>query len=470
MEKLKYILLFFTVVSLSACNLFDDELDEDENNYKYGNYNDSPVKSVACKPQFAPQTVSDGSIVTITYSDKTYNFVKIFPDGTTKTTPLNFTWSESNSFHQMQPSGDMPSGNKPSGDVSGGGFQQPTNNFTYEMDADFTTTMFLKNCNDEYYLSHYNSNDFGRYYYAVVKFDKDCNIVFQIDSTVNAMGGGPMGGASGTVTKTPVAGTPLNNGGYAMIMQAVSVGMMQNEDYNLTLRIINTEGKIAADYTLEFSEIVKIVTVLNVNNNIAVYYQLSDNTNYVNLYTLNGQLLGILPSDSNRSIYTYITYGEYVLTSGYDSEIKKFFLQQLDQYGQTIQDETLDVSAVVYSITEFDGKRCYSGVLQTDFDPETYDPDNYLDYIVNSDGLIMLNDNGEFETPIIADYNNGVIIYAVFKNDDNTYTIYLSQITPLATLASRLGGQMYVYRTVASRLCDKILIYRTDDLKKLEVN
>ena len=465
MKKLKYILLIFTVVSLSACFFVDDEYDDDVSNYKYGNYNNSPVKSVACKPQFAPQTVSDGSIVTITYTDKNYNFVKIFPDGTTKTTPLNFTWSESNSFSQMQPSGDVPSG-----DVPSGGFQQPTNNSTYEMDADISTTMFLKNCNDEYYFAHYNSNDFGRYYYAVVKFDKDCNIVFQIDSTVNAMGGGPMGGGSRTVTKTPVAGTPLNNGGYAMIMQAASVGMMQNEDHNLTLRIINTEGKVAADYTLEFSEMVKIETVLNVNNNIAVYYQLSDNTNYINLYTLNGQLLGTLPSDSKRSIYTYITYGEHVFTSGYDSEIQKFFLQQLDQYGQSIKDETFDVSAVIYNITEFDGKRCFAGVRQTNFDPATYDPDNYLDYIVNSDGLIMLNDNGEFETPIIANYNNGVIIYAVFKNEDNTYTIYLSQITPLATLASRLGGQMYVYRTIASRLCDKILIYRTADLKKLEVN
>ena len=470
MDKLKYAILIITAVCISACDVLEDDYDADDvSKYKYGNYEDSPVKSVNITPQFAPLVVSDGSLVTISYSDKTYSFVKIFADGSTESTPLSFTWSESNSFNPGQLPGGFPD-DENSQIVSNVTTNTDVLNATQNADVDLLEGTLFKNCNDEYYYSYYSTNTFGRNYYAVVKFDKDCNIVFKIDSTVTAMGGGPMGGGSTTTTKQAVAGTPLNNGGYAMLLQASTMGMVQNSDYNLTLRIIDTEGKVAADYTLEFSEQISITSVLNVNNNIAVYYQLSDQTKYINLYTQNGILLGTLPSDDTQDIYTYIIYGESVIISGYDKTSQKFFLKQLDQYGNTQKDSTLDVSAVIYNITEFDGKRCYSGVLQTTFDPSNYDSDNYIDYITNSDGFIFFSDNNEIDKPIRADYNNGVIIFATFKNDDGTYTVYLSQISPLATLASRLGDQMYVYRTVASRLCDKIYIYRTDDLKKLEVN
>ena len=131
-------------------------------------------------------------------------------------------------------------------------------------------------------------------------------------------------------------------------------------------------------------------------------------------------------------------------------------MQQVDENGKTEYEKEFDASAILTSITEFDGYRCFSGFYYPEADQSNLNPDNVLDLMESYDGIIMLAKDNVFEEPITADYNNGVIIWATFKNTDGTYTVFLSQITPLSTLASQVG--------------DKIYIYRTDDLKKLEVN
>lgn len=445
MKRLIYIILAISTV-FAAC--------DDDESYEYGSYEYSPIKSVSCYPIFWPLPVSDGTVVSVAPINNVYNFLKIMPDGTTKSTPLTFTWSSSNnSIPTPTPGGNFPEGVDAGESNNTATPANPVQNFNVDITSGSKLT---KNSNDEYYFDYYSDDDFGRRFFAVVKFDKDCNILFQIDSTVNTMGGGRMGGDAATVTKLPKVGTPLNNGGYAMILQAPSMGMFQSTDYSLTLRIITDEGKYAEEYTLDFSEAIKIVDITSVNNNIAIYYALSDDSYYYNVYTMDGQLIGTFPINSDCVIYNYLTYGNNVFLSGYNYTTQKFYVEQVDENGQSENVKEFDASAILTSITEFDGYRCFSGFFYPETDQSNIDPGHILDLIDSYDGIIMLAKDGTFEEPIIADYNNGVIIWATFKNTDGTYTVFLSQITPLSTLASQLG--------------DKIYIYRTNDLKKLEVN
>ena len=445
MKRLIYIILAISTM-LVAC--------DDDDSYEYGSYEYSPIKSVTCYPIFWPLPVTEGAIVTVAPINNVYNFIKVMPDGTTKSTPLSFTWSSSGNSEPMpNPGGNVPEGMDASGSSTSTTSANPTQNFNVDITSG---SNFFKNSNDEFYFDYYSDDDFGRIFFAVVKFDKDCNILFQIDSTVNTMGRGGMGGGAATVTKLPQAGTPLNNGGYAMILQAPSMGMFQSTDYSLTLRIINSEGKYAEEYTLDFSEAIKIEAVTNVNNNIAIYYALSDGTYYYNVYTMDGNLIGTFPIDTNCTIYNYLSYGKNVFLSGFNAKTQKYYVQQVDENGKTEYEKEFDASAILTSITEFDGYRCFSGFYYPEADQSNLNPDNVLDLMESYDGIIMLAKDNVFEEPITADYNNGVIIWATFKNTDGTYTVFLSQITPLSTLASQVG--------------DKIYIYRTDDLKKLEVN
>lgn len=440
MKRLLYILLLSTVV-FAAC--------DDEDNYEWGSYQNSPIKSVACTPMFMPLAVSDGTVMAVSENDSLYSINKVFSDGSIKSVSLNFTWSENRSFNPEQNhNNDQDANHSPEGNPS------PIQDRIQNIYVDLSNGMFRKNSNDEYYFDYYSANNFGRQYYAVVKFDKDCNILFQIDSTVNAMGGG-MGGNTSTVTKLPVAGTPLNNGGYAMILQAPAMGMMQTTDYNLILRMIDSNGKYGSEYTLDFSETVNIEVVTNVNNNIAIYYELSDGSYYYNVYSPIGELIGKYQIATNNNLFNSLTYNDNVFLSGVDLSTGQYFIQQLDQDGNITTEIPLKVAAVLTNITEFDGYRCFSGFTQTDMSGKV-SSDSYTNYISNYNGVIILAKDGVMQDPIIADYNNGVIIYATFKNSDGTYTIYLSQVTPITAAVTEYG--------------DKIYIYHTNDLKKLEVN
>ena len=446
MKNLYYILLLASATLAMACG---DDIDD---NFDYGSYAESPIKSVDCAPLFVPLPVSDGSVVTITQNGSEYSFVKILQDGTTQSTQFDFEWSMSNSVSPMMPGGpDSPD------DVTEGGSLQNSdvpNIFNQEVDIELDNCTFRKNSSDEFYWDFYSSDHFGRHFFAVVKFDKDCNIVFKLDSTANLMGGGPMmDDKTGGVSKQPVKGTPLNNGGYAMILQASSMGMAVNTDYNLLLRIIDAQGKYVKDCQLDFSETVEIEVVTNVNNNIAIYYKLSDDSYYYNVYSQDGALVGVYPIESTDVIFSSLTYGNYAYLSYANTETLELSLRQLDENGEVVQTIPLNAIVMLNNATEVDGKFCFSGTAVSDvsllLDNSSVDATDYQ-------GIIALASNGVMEEPIIADYNNGVIVFATFKNDDGSYIVYLTQLTPLSWASSRYG--------------DKIYIYRTDDLKKLEVN
>ena len=358
----------------------------------------------------------------------------------------------SNSVSPMMPGGpDSPD------DMTEGGSLQNSdvpNIFNQEVDIELDNCTFRKNSSDEFYWDFYSSDNFGRHFFAVVKFDKDCNIVFKLDSAANLMGGGPMmDDKTGGVSKQPVKGTPLNNGGYAMILQASSMGMAVNTDYNLILRIIDAQGKYVKDCQLDFSETVEIAVVTNVNNNIAIYYKLSDDSYYYNVYSQDGALVGAYPIESTDVIFSSLTYGNYAYLSYANTETLELSLRQLDENGEVVQTIPLNAIVMLNNATEVDGKFCFSGTAVSDvsllLDNSSVDATDYQ-------GIIALASNGVMEEPIIADYNNGVIVFATFKNDDGSYIVYLTQLTPLSWASSRYG--------------DKIYIYRTDDLKKLEVN
>lgn len=421
MKYLKYIIITLVAVVLMAC----------EGDEKFADYANSPIKSVACVPLFFPQPVSEGAVISVINSDNGYSFIKINADGTYKTAPLSFTWSSNEQFAPM------PDGQE------------------QNVSVDLSLGTFHKNCNDEYYLDFYSSNNFGRQYFAVVKIDKDCNILFQIDSTVNAMGGGGRMEDKQTVTKFPTAGTPLNNGGYAMILKSPNMGMFQNSDYNLILRIIDSQGKFVADHTLEFSETIDIVAVTNANNNIAIYYQLADNTFYYNVYNEEGELINNIKTESNSYVFDYMAYRENVLLSCVNTETGQYFMQQVNENGNVDKTINFNQATVLCTILEIEGKRCLAGFTTTDVFGNMYSSTaDYMQSINNLNGLIIPDIDNQPSEAIITDYNNGVVIYAVFKDANGTYTIFLTQVTPLTH----------------SNLGDLIYIYQTDDLKKLEIN
>ena len=163
--------------------------------------------------------------------------------------------------------------------------------------------------------------------------------------------------------------------------------------------------------------------------------------------------------DNTISKINFLTYKEYGYISGYNSQTQKFTVMELDKNGNILVNQTLDSVGVFIDITEVNNKICLSGFTQSN-NTTTYNSINsYLNYISNLNGLIVLIDleTTEFDF-ITADYDLGVIIYSTHQNSDGTYTVFLSQVTPLdAMMSSYNYGQ-------------KIYVYQVDDLKNLQIN
>ena len=466
MKKIFYHILIFTILTAMACN---DPV--------YSDYSQSPIKSIECSPLFMPLSVSDGAVVTIEAEGdtNTYRFIKIDKNAELKYTTFKFNWNYSelnnnNNNHytpgQQEENHDNNTENNENENSGNNENQESPETNTPESKSlkqtvqsyvevvDISSGSLKKNSNDEYFFDFYSSNTFGREYYAVVKFDKDCNIIFQIDSTVNAMGGN-----QNSVSKMPVAGTPLDNGGYAMIFQTPSMGMMQATSYDLTLKIINSQGEIESTSELEFSETVSVKDVMSIDNNIFISYENSSSVSGAKIFSIDGELLNEYTMDNTISKINFLTYKEYGYISGYNSQTQKFTVMELDKNGNILVNQTLDSVGVFIDITEVNNKICLSGFTQSN-NTTTYNSINsYLNYISNLNGLIVLIDleTTEFDF-ITADYDLGVIIYSTHQNSDGTYTVFLSQVTPLdAMMSSYNYGQ-------------KIYVYQVDDLKNLQIN
>lgn len=437
MKKLLYILPFLTLFSCKDT--------------VYSDYEDSPIKSVECRPMFMPLAASDGTLVTITAdtADNTYNFIKIDKNAKTTGQTIKLSWNMSDRNAPNQ-GGEIPQHESQS--------KQSTTTQSTTV-VDISEGQFRKNSNDEFFLDFYSTNDFGREYYAVVKFDKDCNIIFQHDSTVNAMGGGMGSGQNQTVNKLPIGGTPLNNGGYAMILQTPTMGMMQNSSYDLSLRYINSGGEIEKTSTLSFSENISIVSVNSVDNNVIIFYKNSDETSFVKVFTIDGTEVNSIEIPTTFSLLNFLTWYKYGYISGYNSETKKFIIAQINSNGEFEYQKDMDSVAVFVNITEVDNQLCLTGFNQPS-NTTLSSIEAYMNYISELNGIIVMGNLEEkaYNTTM-ADYGCGVIVYAVFNDSDGYYTVFLTRVTPLDLFSQKnttYGGTIY--------------IYKTNDIKNLQIN
>ena len=423
----------------------------DKGDTVFSQYSQSPIKSVSCLPLFAPLPVNEGALVTITQnSDQSYSFFKVDKDGKVTTKDFSFNWSESsNNNEQTNEQTNDPNGQPaPTPDVS----QMPQPEINLAKDG-----RLRKNGLDEYYLEYYSTNTFGRNYFSVIKFDKDCNIKFQLDSTINAMEGSGQGRFA-SVKRVPVNGTPLNNGGYAMILQTPAMGMLLSSADYLTIRIIDSNGKFVKDLYLGLDSFIEIETVYAINNNIVIFYKDSDDNKFMYLINLSKESLTKIPISSDDIYYNFQMFYTVLFISGKTAD-GQYHLSAFDENYNRVIGFNCKKIAICLNVTYKGSDLFMSGFTTNSLSAELNTLDSYYEYINSLDGFILKGDSGDstaIAEQYTMDYLNGVIAYATFQNDDGSYTVFLTQVTPISMFSSQFG--------------DKIYIYHTEDLNKLQIN
>ncbi len=452
---MKLIPHILSIVSIAALMVFSC------NDTVYTEQADSPIKVVSVSPVVLPRPVSDGSVVTVAYNnDTTYSFLKISNDGSVISTKFEFY------FHSdYTPSGDNPSGDNPSGDNPGGhsdDSHDPSSKQSVvslmSQYIDLSDANFRKNINDEFYLEYYSTNNFGRSTYAVLKFDKDAQLIYQVDSTVNMMGGS---GRTQTVTQVPVAGTPLNDGGYAMIFQTPSMGGMQSssaQSYDLTMRIIDSDGKYKEEVALSFDESIVISSVYAVADYVVMYYQNENTTGYeFCIYALDGSVVASGTSEYSMTIHDMLSVDGGVYMAAYNNTLSTNVIAKLDMQGNP--EFVIMVDAYVYNVTEKDGRLFFTG-----FNASTTAQASTLAelaaQITSATGhIIMMDaaDGGNMQT-ISMSYDGGIAPYVVYPCADGGYDVYLTRVF------------LYDFANVSSMYGNKVYIYHTDDINKLQLD
>jgi len=416
MKQLQYI-IFTLLLIATGCDQVD---------YEFSEYSKSPIKSVSCTPLFTPLPVQEGSaVVTIVQNpDDSFSFFKVDKDGTVTTKDFSFSW-----INEL-----------PASEINITQYGQ-----------------FRKNTYDEYYLEYYYTNTFGKNYYGVIKFDNQGNVMIQIDGTADAIEGAVVGHIT-NVPKIPVNGTPLNNGGYAMILQTPSMGMLQASATNLTLLIIDRNGNVVNNYNLARDEYISIEKVSAVGNNIAIFYNNADKERQIGIFNSEGQEVKTYTIDPNLIFYNYQIYSQYLFISGKQDDVSHFW--GFDGQFNLVMDVPSNKIIVSLNITYAENDLFFSGFTTNNLSSDLKSLDSYYEYVNNLNGFALsINTNSQekqFDNTVTMDYNNGVMVYATFRNGDGTYTLFLTQVTPISMLASPFG--------------DKIYIYNTDDVNKLQIN
>ena len=425
-----------------------------ENETVFSDYEASPVKSVEVSPMFFPVACSDGSIITITSEHDTlnYNFVKIDRNAEITKTTFALSWNES-VRNPVNNNGDNP-GDKNREDIS----KQSAAEMQTKVDVSAGTVR--KNANDEFYFEFYSSNNFGRTYYAVVKFDKDGQKLFQLDSTVNMMnggGGGMGGGANNSVSKIPVNGTPLDNGGYAMIFQVPNQGMMQqNTSYDLRLRYINNEGKTEHETDLAFDETISIVETCSINNNIFIYYTNADGYYFLKIFSLDGQQIN--SSAIDYSPYIFAPDSKYAYISAVDNTGTCALV--LDENGsEYFRVPTTDV--FFSNAMKIDNEIYFAGIEISGASSITT-MSALLKMVNTMTGVLsVVSLDGTIQKYVRLDYDDGIACYACFKDGNGGYDVFMSRISSESAVNMNINN---------IGLGNRIYVYNVSSLEKLQIN
>ena len=419
-----------------------------ENETVFSDYEASPVKSVEVSPMFFPVACSDGSIITITSEHDTlnYNFVKIDRNAEATKTQFSLTWNEST--RNTNPN----NGGRNNEGISK---QAPAE---MQTKIDVSAGTIRKNANDEFYFEFYSSNNFGRSYYAIVKFDKDGQKLFQLDSTVSIMNGGGMGGGgNNTVSKIPINGTPLDNGGYAMIFQVPNQGMMQqNTSYDLTLRYINYEGKTEHETDLAFDETISIEKICSINNNIFIYYTNADGYYFLKIFSLDGQQIN--SSAIDYSPYIFAPDSKYAYISAVDNTGTCALV--LDENGsEYIRVPT--TNAFFANAMKIDNEIYFAGIEVSGASSITT-MSALLKMVGSMTGVLsVVSLDGTIQKYLRLDYDDGIACYACFKDGNGGYDVFMSRISSESAVNMNINN---------IGLGNRIYVYNVSSLEKLQIN
>lgn len=407
----------------------------------YSDYKTSPVKSAEVSPLFFPAACSDGSVVTLTSENDTlnYNFVKVNRNGDKTETSFSLTWNEARRGGE----------NLPASKQSQGGMPQTK--------IDISDGNMRANANDEFYFEFYSSNNFGRSYYAVVKFDKNGQKLFQLDSTVSMNGGGMNGGQNtASVSKVPVGGTPLDNGGYAMIFQVLNQGMVQhNTSYGLTMRYITPQGVTGSEKELSFDETISITSVNSVKNNVFIHYTNSDGYNFLRVFSLDGTL--ITDKTVDYEPYIFIPDKNCAYISGTDSE--GACALSLDSLGN----ETIRIStdnAFFANAVNADGVIYFAGMEISGSAVSSVS--SLIKAASSMTGVLAaVSEDGKTQKQVKLDYDDGIACFAFFNDGKGGYDVFLTRISTETAVNMNMSNTFLGHR---------IYVYNVSSLEKLQIN
>jgi hypothetical protein len=419
----------------------------------YSDYEASPIKSVEVSPMFFPVACSDGSIITITSELDTlnYNFVKIDSNAKTTQTQFSLTWNVS--MRNTDQNNEGRNNEKRNNEKISK--QSPPE---MQTKIDVSGGTIRKNAFDEFYFEFYSSNNFGRSYYAIVKFDKDGQKLFQLDSIVSVMNGGGMGGGNNDFSnKIPVNGTPLDNGGYAMIFQVPNQGMMQqNTSYDLTLRYINKEGKTEHETNLEFNETISIEKICSINNNIFIYYTNADEYYFLKIFSLDGHEIN--SSAIDYSPYIFAPDSKYAYISAVD-KTGTCALVSNENGGEYIRVPTTDV--FFSNAIKIDNEIYFAGIEISGASSITT-MSALLKMVNTMTGVLsVVSLDGTIQKYVRLDYDDGIACYACFKDGKGGYNVFLSRISSESAVNINIHN---------SGLGNRIYVYNVSSLEKLQIN
>lgn len=454
--KLKLYILSALATTLFAC---DDPI--------YTDSDSSPIKTISVTPQILPRPISNGGLAIVSSNtDSTYNFIKINKNGDTTSTKFQFYFHNSD----VDNPNNIQNPNEKNDDTHTTNTEQISNqqneiiNIEQTQYIDISDANFRKNSNDEFYIEYYASTNFGRYNYAIVKFDQNANLIYQIDSTVNIMGTGANRSQNSTI-QIPVDGTPLNDGGYAMIFQTPSANGMQfstSQSYDLTMRIIGSDGVFQKDITLPFDENIVIDRVNAVSNYILLYYQNENSTGYeYKIYDTDGTEITSGSSDTPITIQEMLIVGDYLYMSGYNNNTSQNFIAKINNNGEIIF--TVEIgTAFIFNVTEADDQLIFTG-FKSSSSASASTLSSISDYIAQAtsvSGIIITmnsSDGSNVETTTMS-YNGGVVPFSVYSRSDGGFDIFLTRIFA------------YDIEAISTTYGNKIYVYNTNDIQKLQID
>ncbi len=385
-----------------------------------------------------PIAVEGNAIIVAQSPTEGFCLIRIDENGQTKQTPIVYDWKTKYTPPQDGSYPQLP--------------EEVTNSDVRSLSSDIGKLQ-QNSTNGYYYMALAEMSfpgDFIATAFSILRFDKDCNIIFEQDSIIYQ---------HKEEIPRMVYGAPLDNGGYAMLLKAKKTieeeelsDNSTNEDiYDLYIRILDGNGNLVKQNKIDLQvDIYGIKHIAAVGDNIFIYFAFEPDEGYY-IYNTDGKYMGKAPF-SGQEIHTHnVLRDRKLLINTCNKNIDKYQLTYLDENGRIIEEHIYDTSIdsinVVLNTWETDNEQLLFGVSKTQYLP-FFDAPNYT-YNKELHGMILKKSQGKYSEPITIRMDTPLAITAVFKKDD-TYILFLNR---------KLNEMKW-----------QILIYKTKDLKTISIN